>query len=160
MESDPRIMRHMQIDIYTDGGCLGNPGPGGWAYVAVIEGKQKRLSGFEPRTTNNRMELTAVISALRDVGGFEAWKAAQLRIFTDSQYVQRGITEWIPGWVRNGWRTSAGKPVKNQDLWSALKALSDVRDVEWRWVKGHVGNELNELCDAMVQAEIKGHTNP
>ena len=150
----------MHIDIYTDGGCLGNPGPGAWAYVAVIEGKQKRMSGFAADTTNNRMELTAVISALRDVAGFEAWEGAHLRISTDSQYVQKGITEWIPGWVRNGWRTSAGKPVKNQDLWRELKALADSSDVEWRWVRGHVGNELNELCDSMVQAEIREHAKP
>ncbi len=147
----------MNIDIYTDGGCFGNPGPGAWAYVAVIAGKRERSSGYEAQTTNNRMELTAVIEGLRHVAGRDVGKRAKVRVLTDSQYVQKGITEWVAGWVRKNWRTSSGTPVKNQDLWKRLLSLTETREVRWEWVRGHVGNELNEICDAMVKEEIMAH---
>lgn len=148
----------MTIDLYTDGGCSGNPGPGGWAYVAIISGEEKKASGFEPATTNNRMELTAVINGLKDIMGYSAWNDASIRVHTDSQYVQKGMTEWIHGWMRNNWRTRSKQPVKNRDLWVSLVELASRRDVEWEWVRGHVGDRYNEMCDAMVQEEIRRHT--
>ena len=145
----------MEIHAYSDGGCSGNPGPGGWAYVLVIEGKKKTMAGGELDTTNNRMELTAVINGLKDIFSFEGWRSANIVFHTDSQYVQRGITEWIKTWEKNGWLTKAKKPVKNQDLWRELKALNEELSVDWRWVRGHSGDNLNELCDRMVRGEIK-----
>ena len=148
----------MALNIYTDGGCSGNPGPGGWAYVMVqptFQGDQliAKNQGSDNETTNNRMELTAVIKALRalktmDVGLHQAV------LYTDSQYVQKGITEWILTWKRNSWRTSDKKPVKNQDLWKELDLLANEMPVKWEWVKGHAGNEYNEMCDAMTQEAI------
>jgi ribonuclease HI len=145
----------MEIEIYTDGGCSGNPGPGGWAYVALVGDGRKSMSGFEANTTNNKMELTAVIRAIGDIAGTDEWKNADLHVYTDSQYVQKGITVWITGWIRNGWKTASKQPVKNQELWRELKALVEKTRVRWEWVRGHVGNEYNELCDAMVQQEIR-----
>ncbi|MDR3200018.1 MAG: ribonuclease HI [Spirochaetales bacterium] len=140
------------IEIFTDGGCSGNPGPGGWAFLAIHNETEHRASGAEPDTTNNRMELTAVIQALE-------WAAATgsqgIRISTDSQYVQLGISKWILSWEKNGWKTADKKPVKNKDLWQRLRELSRSARPEWVWVKGHAGNPRNEACDAMVQAEIK-----
>ncbi len=149
----------MVIEAYSDGGCSGNPGPGGWAYVLMVDDVQKALSGSEGETTNNRMELTAVINGLKDIDSHPEWRAAKVVFNTDSQYVQKGITEWITVWERNGWRTKAKNPVKNQDLWKELKSLADRLSVEWRWVRGHSGDSLNELCDSMVQAEIGRLTN-
>lgn len=146
----------VDINAYSDGGCSGNPGPGGWAYVLIIDGVQKTSSGRARETTNNRMELTAVLNCLKDIEGHPEWRKSNIVFHTDSQYVQKGITQWISTWEKNGWRTSAKKPVKNQDLWTKLKAVSDSLDVRWRWVRGHAGDPLNELCDQMVQAEIKG----
>ncbi len=146
------------IEIYTDGGCSGNPGPGGWAFVLTVGDVQIRKSGGEPDTTNNRMELSAVINALKDVKASPQWSAQTVMIFTDSQYVKNGITLWINNWVRNGWKTSAKKPVKNKEYWVELKELTDSLQVEWRWVKGHAGNELNEECDSMVGAEMAKYT--
>jgi len=151
-----------KVKIYTDGGCSGNPGPGGWAYVMVLDtfnGSQiaAQSKGGEENTTNNRMELTAVIMALRALKADGNMPRAAF-VLTDSQYVQKGITEWIHNWKRNSWRTSDKKPVKNQDLWMELDALAGELPVQWEWVKGHAGNEYNELCDAMTQeaiAEIK-----
>ena len=150
------------LKIYTDGGCSGNPGPGGWAYVFVTQTFQgaeviAKNNGGEKNTTNNRMELTAVIEALRELK-IKNDLPRQATVITDSQYVQKGITEWIITWKRNSWRTSDKKPVKNQDLWLALDALANEFLLQWEWVKGHAGNEYNELCDAMTQeaiAEIK-----
>ena len=119
-----------------------------------VEGERKALSGYHPSTTNNRMELTAVIRALGAIRSHDAWRSRNVVLHTDSQYVQKGITEWLPNWVRRNWRTAAKKPVKNQDLWKPLAELAHSLTVEWRWVRGHVGTELNELCDAMVQIEI------
>ena len=132
------------ITVYTDGACSGNPGPGGWG--VLIEGDPpRRLSGGEAATTNNRMELQAAIEAL---SAFP--EGAALRVHTDSQYVKNGVTSWVHGWKRNGWKTAARKPVKNQDLWQALDALATVRAVEWAWVKGHAGHPGNEEADRLA----------
>ncbi len=147
----------MHIDIYTDGGCWGNPGPGAWAYILVIEDDQKPASGYEPETTNNRMELTAVIRALEEIESFRPWREAEIDLYTDSQYVYRGITEWIDGWRRKSWITSAGTPVKNRDLWTRVAELDSLLSLKWHWVRGHVGDALNEACDKLVQAELKRH---
>lgn len=146
------------LKIYTDGGCSGNPGPGGWAYVIVQETfqGQRILSsdlGGEEKTTNNRMELKAVIAALNALS--KAGNAPkQIAVFTDSQYVQKGISEWIHNWKRNSWRTSDKSPVKNQELWKELDSLAGEFTIEWEWVRGHAGNEYNELCDQMTRQAI------
>lgn len=151
----------MDFDIYTDGGCSGNPGPGGWAYVilkqdlsepeAVDEG-----SGCEKNTTNNKMELTAVIKALTVIlSGKYSSEKGKIGIYTDSTYVKNGITLWIKNWEKNGWRTSSKQDVKNKELWIELKNLSDKINPNWNWVKGHAGNIWNEKCDTLVQKEIR-----
>jgi ribonuclease HI len=147
------------LKIYTDGGCSGNPGPGGWAFVMVkrtFQGEQiiAQTKGSEKATTNNRMELTAVIEALRALKTMDGIPH-QAAVYTDSQYVQKGISEWIHTWKRNSWRTSDKKPVKNQDLWMELDSLAGEFKLQWEWVKGHSGHEYNELCDAMTQEAIK-----
>jgi ribonuclease HI len=137
------------VEIYTDGACRGNPGPGGWAALLSYGEREKELSGAEPLTTNNRMELTAVIRAL------EALKRpTELRIFTDSEYVRRGITEWVKSWKTRGWKTADRKPVKNQDLWERLDALAAGHQIEWRWVRGHSGIPGNERVDQLANAAI------
>lgn len=141
-----------KIDIFTDGGCSGNPGPGGWAFVILKDGKLIiNSSGGSPATTNNIMELTAVINAIKDcqIMGF-----SNFSIHTDSQYVKNGITQWIHNWMRNGWRTSSKEPVKNKDLWLELNDLNAKSNIEWIWVKGHAGIEFNEMCDSLVRAEM------
>ena len=138
-----------RVDIFTDGACRGNPGPGGWGAVMRFKGKEKQLYGGEPDTTNNRMELKAVIMALE-----ELTRPAMVRVTTDSQYVKKGITEWIHNWKRNGWRTAARKPVKNSDLWRELDELVVQHDVAWDWVKGHSGHPENELADALANRGI------
>lgn len=140
------------MEIFTDGGCSGNPGPGGWAFIICFEDGPDRSSGGEANTTNNRMELTAVIRSLERLK--EAGHNGQARISTDSQYVQLGISKWIKSWLKNGWKTSDGKPVKNKDLWLRLSELADELHPEWRWVKGHAGDPLNEECDRLVRVEI------
>ena len=143
-----------QVEIWTDGGCAGNPGPGGWAYVVRSGGRVEELSGYDPSTTNNRMELTAVREALQRVSAQPALKSRPIALHTDSQYVQKGITQWIHTWEKNGWRTSARKPVKNSELWHALGDLSRGLSIQWVWVLGHAGNEMNERCDRLVQEAI------
>ncbi len=139
----------MTVEIYTDGACRGNPGPGGWAATLQWEGHLRELSGAERETTNNRMELTAVIRAL------EALKRSMpVRVYTDSQYVRQGITEWLPNWKKRDWRTADKKPVKNRDLWEALDAAAARHEVEWHWVKGHSGVPGNERVDALANAAI------
>lgn len=139
-----------RMKIYTDGGCTGNPGPGGWGAVILRDGEDVvELSGGEKTTTNNRMELMAVISVLEAVIEADGLDIP-IEIHTDSQYVQKGISEWMKGWIAKNWRTAAGKPVKNKDLWVRLKDLNDRMDVAWYWVKGHAGNEWNERCDVLV----------
>lgn len=147
-----RHMERKELIVYTDGGCSGNPGPGGWAYVIQADGqRQEQGSGGEAQTTNNRMELTAVIEALKKAS---TYKPDSIIVHTDSQYVKNGITSWIFNWKRNGWRTSSKEPVKNKDYWIALDALASVLPVKWQWVKGHAGIELNELCDSLVRIEM------
>lgn len=143
------------IKIYTDGGCSGNPGPGGWGYVIIDGPRETRASGGEAATTNNRMELIAVIRALEDVSGAEHLRSRHIEVHTDSQYVKNGITAWIHTWLKNGWKTAAKKPVKNRDLWQRLKALQDTLDISWHWVKGHAGHEYNEVADSLVGKEIE-----
>ena len=147
METEP-------IVIYTDGGCSGNPGPGGWAFVLNDGALRRERSGGSPDTTNNRMELTAVIEALKTVQSELGDTGRSIELYTDSQYVKNGISSWIHNWERNGWQTSNKKPVKNKEYWQKLKALTDKLSVEWHWVKGHSGNELNERCDQMVRQEM------
>ena len=142
------------IRIYTDGGCSGNPGPGAWAYILLAEGRRWSASAGHPATTNNRMELEAVIAALREVRRRPEWAGVPLEVFTDSEYVQKGITSWIRSWQVNGWRTTAKKPVKNQDLWKELLRLSSGHAMQWHWLAGHAGHPLNEECDRMVRQAI------
>ncbi len=142
------------IEIWTDGGCLGNPGPGAWAFIVRASGEEREGSGFEAQTTNNRMELVAVREALAELSARSSWKGQPITLHTDSQYVQKGISEWIRTWERNGWKTSAKKPVKNSELWRELLELSRGLSIRWVWVMGHAGNELNEKCDQMVQRAI------
>ena len=137
------------VEIFTDGACRGNPGPGGWGAVLRYKGRERHLHGGEAHTTNNRMELMAVIRAL------EALKRpCRVRITTDSQYVQKGITQWIHGWKRRGWRTADKRPVKNEDLWRELDALCAGHDVSWEWVRGHSGHPENELADRLANRGI------
>jgi ribonuclease HI len=138
------------VEIWTDGACSGNPGPGGWGAVLVYGTTEKELSGAEPETTNNRMELMAAISALNTLK-----RPCHVVLHTDSQYVKGGITGWIFGWKKNGWRTADKKPVKNIDLWQALDEAIARHEVEWRWVKGHAGEPNNERADALARAAIK-----
>jgi ribonuclease HI len=136
-----------QVEAHTDGACLGNPGPGGWAALLRAGGVERELSGGEPDTTNNRMELMAAIAALEALT-----RPCKVVLHTDSQYVQKGISEWIPSWVRRGWLTAAGAAVKNQDLWQRLQAAQASHEVEWRWVRGHAGNVDNERVDLLARA--------
>jgi ribonuclease HI len=142
------------IEVYTDGGCSGNPGPGGWAYVIINDDEGTPLEnwGAEEFTTNNRMELQAVIAALEALSCTNA--GAEIIVHTDSQYVQKGITIWIKDWKSRGWKTSAKQAVKNQDLWQRLDALSEGLPITWVWVKGHAGNKYNERCDLLAQKAI------
>lgn len=137
------------VEIYTDGACSGNPGPGGWGAVLRVGTREKELHGGDPRTTNNRMELTAVIEALSALT-----RPVQAHVYTDSQYVQKGISEWIHAWKRRGWRTAGGQPVKNVDLWQALDALAARHQIAWHWVKGHAGHAENERADALARRGI------
>lgn len=140
--------------VYTDGGCHGNPGPGGWGAVIIDGNDVRELSGGEKATTNNRMELTAAISVLETISKEEKWAGKTVRVFIDSQYVKNGITSWIAGWKRNGWKTAAKKPVLNRDLWERLDSLASSLTVQWVWVKGHAGVKYNEICDQLCQKEI------
>jgi ribonuclease HI len=137
------------VDIYTDGACRGNPGPGGWAAVLSAGGREKEISGAQPRTTNNRMELQAVIEALQALK-----RPLEVRLYTDSQYVRRGILEWLPQWKARGWKTADNKPVKNQDLWQLLETAAARHRIEWHWVPGHAGIPGNERCDVLANAAI------
>ncbi len=135
-------MRRPDVQIWTDGACLGNPGPGGWAALLRRQAHERLLSGGEAHTTNNRMELMAAIAALEALR-----RPCSVELHTDSQYLRQGITDWLPRWQRNGWRTSAREPVKNQDLWQRLAAASTTHAVDWRWVRGHSGQPENERVD-------------
>jgi len=137
------------IDIYTDGACKGNPGPGGWGALLIYRGQEKELFGGEPMTTNNRMEMTAVIEALKCLK-----RPCRIVLYTDSQYVQKGISEWIKGWKARGWKTASKEPVKNADLWQQLDAARQPHDIDWRWVKGHAGHEFNERADQLANRGV------
>ncbi len=139
-----------KVVIHTDGGCAGNPGPGGWAAVLECGGRVKELSGGEPATTNNRMELLAAIRALEALN-----VACEVELFTDSNYVRDGITKWMKSWKARAWVTSQKQPVKNVDLWKALDAAASRHKVEWKWLRGHSGHEGNERCDEMATAAIE-----
>ncbi|MDA9177373.1 ribonuclease HI [Candidatus Pelagibacter sp.] len=140
------------IEIYTDGSCLENPGNGGWAAIINDDGKIEKISGSEKNTTNNRMELMAPIAALSKIT-----KKKKVQIFTDSQYVKMGITNWIHNWIKNNWQTSKKEDVKNKDLWLNLYKLTQSHDVEWHWVKAHAGNTLNEEVDALAKDAAKSN---
>lgn len=144
-EADDRV-----VEIHTDGACSGNPGPGGWAAVLIWRGLDKELSGYDPVTTNNRMELMAAIAALESLK-----RPMTVRLITDSNYLKGGITTWLRGWKRNGWRTADKKPVKNQDLWQRLEAAAAPHQIDWQWVKGHAGDVHNERADGLARAAIK-----
>ena len=138
-----------QVEIYTDGACRGNPGPGGWGAVLRYGRHEREIWGGEPATTNNRMELTAAIEALRALK-----RRCRVDIYTDSQYVRMGITEWLANWKRKGWKNASRKPVKNQDLWRALDEESARHEIHWHWVKGHSGHPENERADALANQGI------
>lgn len=139
----------MTVEIFTDGACRGNPGPGGWGAILRINEHEKLISGAEVETTNNRMELTAAISALQCLK-----KPSRVDLTTDSQYVKNGISTWIHNWKRNGWRTADRKPVKNVDLWQVLDELVQRHEVHWHWIKGHSGHPENELADELARKAI------
>jgi ribonuclease HI len=139
------------VEIYADGACKGNPGPGGWGVLLRARGAEKELFGGEAQTTNNRMELTAVIRALESLK-----RRCSVRLYTDSQYVQKGMSQWIHDWKRRGWRTADKKPVKNEDLWRRLDELTHAHEVEWHWVRGHAGHPENERADELANRAIGG----
>ena len=139
-----------EVEIFTDGACKGNPGPGGWGAILRSSGKERELSGGEALSTNNRMELMAAIEALNALK-----KPCHVQLYTDSNYVRDGITKWIHGWRRNGWKTADRKPVKNAELWQALVDASAPHRIDWHWVKGHAGHPENERADALACAEAE-----
>lgn len=138
-----------EVEIYTDGACRGNPGPGGWGVLMLSRGREQELWGGETDTTNNRMELTAAIEGLQALR-----RPCSVILYTDSRYVMQGITEWMDNWKRRGWKTSGRKPVKNKDLWQALDEACQRHDIEWRWVRGHTGNPGNERADELANLGI------
>lgn len=140
----------MTIEIYTDGACKGNPGPGGWGALLRFNGKEKTLKGAEAHTTNNRMELTAAIKALEALT-----RMCEVDLYTDSQYLRQGMTEWLAQWKKKGWRNARKEPVKNADLWQLLDGLAQRHTIRWHWVKGHVGHPENELADALANQAIE-----
>jgi ribonuclease HI len=142
-----------QIEIYTDGGCRGNPGIGGWGAILRFGPHEKELSGFAPETTNNQMELTAVIKALEALT-----RPCEVDLYSDSKYLRDGMTQWLANWKKNGWKTAAKKPVKNVELWKAIDDLSQLHQVSWHWVKGHAGHPENERCDALANAQMDAHS--
>ncbi|PPR23022.1 MAG: Ribonuclease HI [Alphaproteobacteria bacterium MarineAlpha10_Bin3] len=139
------------VDIFTDGACSGNPGPGGWGAILRYRGTEREINGGEANTTNNRMEMMAAIQALEALR-----RPSRVTLYTDSKYLSDGITKWIHGWKRRGWKTAGKKPVKNQDLWQRLDAAIAGHDIEWRWVKGHAGHRENERADALARDGIPG----
>jgi ribonuclease HI len=144
---------HDRVEIYTDGACKGNPGPGGWGALLRYQGTEKELFGGEAMTTNNRMEMTAVIEALKTLT-----RPCRVALYTDSQYVQKGVTEWLSQWKARGWRTASKAAVKNEDLWRLLDAELPRHDIRWHWVKGHAGHEGNERADALANRGVETMT--
>jgi ribonuclease HI len=145
MTSSPR----KTIEIYTDGACSGNPGPGGWGAILRFQGKEREISGGQRNTTNNQMELLAAIEALKALK-----EECSIDLYTDSQYLRQGITQWVHSWKRNGWKTADKKPVKNQPLWVELDELTQRHTIRWHWLKGHAGHPENERCDELARNEI------
>jgi len=139
-----------EVVIYTDGSCEGNPGPGGYAAIVDIAGEREEITGGEPQTTNNRMEMMAIVEGLKAVR-----EPSRIRVVTDSQYVVNGMKSWIHGWRRRGWKTAAGAPVKNKDLWERLSTLAQGHKVSWEWVKGHAGHPENERADTLAKEAIR-----
>jgi ribonuclease HI len=139
----------MTVEIFTDGACRGNPGPGGWGALLRYRDKERTLYGGEPNTTNNRMELTAAIEGLKALT-----RPCEVVLTTDSQYVRQGITEWMPNWKKRGWKTAAKAPVKNADLWQALDKEASRHQIDWKWVKGHSGHRENEIADSLANQGI------
>jgi ribonuclease HI len=142
------------VEVFTDGACRGNPGPGGWGVILRTKGKEKELWGGEAATTNNRMELTAVIKGLSVLT-----RRCSVAVYTDSEYVRNGITTWIHGWKKRGWKTADGKPVKNVELWQQLETLANAHDVQWHWVKGHAGDPGNERADMLANKGVLAALN-
>lgn len=142
-------MKKNKVEIYTDGACSGNPGPGGWGVLLIYNNTEKELSGFEPETTNNRMELRATIEALKAIT-----RPVEIILYTDSTYVKDGITVWIKDWQKNNWKNSQKKPVKNADLWQELLKQTKSHTIDWQWVRGHDGNPGNERADQLARAAI------
>ena len=138
------------IEVFTDGACQGNPGPGGWGAILRYRGHEKEISGYAPETTNNRMELQAAIEALKLIK-----RSLPVDLYTDSEYLRKGMTEWLAGWKKNNWRTAAKQPVKNQDLWEQLDALAMTHQITWHWVRGHAGHPDNERADKLATEAIK-----
>ena len=141
------------VEVFTDGACLGNPGPGGWGAILRYKTSEKEISGYSPDTTNNRMELTAVVEALSALK-----ERCRVTVYTDSRYLRDGITSWIQRWKRNGWKTAAKTAVKNQDLWEALDRICQKHQIEWRWVKGHAGHPENERADELAREAIRNRS--
>ena len=139
-----------RVTIFTDGACRTNPGPGGWAAVLMYQGRQKVLSGSASSTTNNRMELTAAIEALNALK-----RRCAVELYTDSEYLQKGIRNWLPRWKKSGFLTIDGEPVKNQDLWQKLEQAASQHEIQWKWVRGHAGNRMNELCDRLAKEALE-----
>jgi ribonuclease HI len=142
-----------KVQLITDGACLGNPGPGGWAYILRYGGHTREMSGSDPQTTNNRMELTAAIRGLSAIK-----ESCEVEVITDSEYVKNGITKWIHGWKRNGWKNSSKKPVVNQDLWTELDRLVSSHQTEWTWTKGHASHDDNNRCDELATQAARDQT--
>ncbi|WP_374433980.1 ribonuclease HI [Inhella sp.] len=149
MTDTPKIKKP-EVTLYTDGACKGNPGPGGWGVWMIAGAHQKELCGGKRSTTNNQMEMTAVIEALATLK-----RSCKITLYTDSEYVLKGMTEWMPGWVKRGWRTAAGQPVKNVELWQRLAALAALHEIDWHWVKGHAGHEGNERADQLANKGVE-----
>ena len=149
MQADPDFDTKPKFEIWTDGACKGNPGPGGWGYLIKSKGKTTKHYGGEESTTNNRMELTAAIKALQSLE-----TSSEVTLHTDSSYVKDGLTKWIVGWKKNGWRTSSKKPVKNKDLWLELESCTSLHQVTWVWVKGHSGDPDNEMADNLANLGV------
>ena len=144
-----------EATIFCDGACAGNPGPGGWACIVEMDGLRRELSGGRARTTNNQMEMQALIEGLKAVPA-----GTRVHVVTDSEYLAKGVTDWLRGWVRNGWKTASKKPVKNQELWQEIQRLTALRPTKMEWVRGHAGHPENERCDELARAEIKKLTHP
>jgi len=139
-----------RVQIFTDGACLGNPGPGGWAAILVSGEHRREITGYEPATTNNRMELQAALEGLRNLK-----QPCHIDLYTDSQYLKKGMEEWLAKWKKNGWRTTAKQPVKNADLWERLEAAAGEHTMRWHWVRGHDGHVENERCDVLANEAIR-----